>query len=309
MHLSSEEQFELELRSDILKTIAYFDLFRYPLSAEQIYAFLPRNSVTADRVAGAARSLVTEQKLSHHDGLYHLPSEHSLLVRERRHGERRAVRMLIAARFVARFIKLFPYVRGIFLTGSLSKNVAESTGDIDFMIVTEPGRLWICRTLLTLFRKIVLFGNSKFFCTNYYVTQNGMTVGSRNLYAAVEVVTTKALWNADAFRDYQNKNSWTKQFLPNTSAAADEHLLISARRSVVQRALEFIIELFPLGPVDERLMEYHRAHWQKAYGSASDERSQSMFIISRDVSASWPEDRQQPVLTHFRDKISQLGLR
>ncbi len=306
---SSADSFDQELHNDILKTVAYFDLFEYPLTTDQIYSFLPRNSVTAERVALAAQSLVSEDRLSHSDGFYFLPSGNSAMPRERIEREARARRMLSSARVVSRFIKQFPFIRAIFLTGSLSKNVAERSSDIDFMIITVPGRLWIVRMMLTMFRKIFLFGSRKFFCTNYYVSENGLTLDRRNTYTAVEVVTTKVIWNSEAFYEYQRHNLWTKQFLPNISIPVDEQLLISASRSILQRVLEFFLEFLPLHSIDERLMEYHRTHWQKEFGHVGEERMKSMFIISPDISASWPEDRQVPVLSRFRKNISQLGLR
>lgn len=301
--------FEDELRNDILRTVAYFDLFEYPLTAGQIYSFLPRNSVTAKHVERSAQALVAEQRLSAGNGFFFLPSVNPGITEKRSQREVHARKMLGTARLVARFIKLFPYIRGIFITGSLSKNVADASSDIDFMIITAPGRLWISRMMLTMFRKIFLLGYSKFFCTNYYVSEDNLVLERRNLYTAVEVVTTKVIWNEDAFRSYQSANAWTSQFLPNISAPADAQLLVSRRRSFIQRVAEFLFELFPMARLDARLMEYHRSHWSKAYGHVSEERFRSMFIIAPDISASWPEDRQVPVLTRFREKISQLGLR
>ncbi len=308
-HASSGEAFELELHNDILKTVAYFDLFEYPLTADQIYAFLPRNSVSAEHVVHSVKSLVTEKRLSHHNGFYFLPTGDPAITRERMEREVRAQRMLSYARRVAAFIKQFPFIRGIFITGSLSKNVADHSSDIDFMIVTAPERLWIVRMMLTMFRKIFLLGSRKFFCTNYYVTEHGLTLDRRNTYTALEVVTTKVLWNKEAFLEYQRHNAWTKQFLPNISIPVDERLLISSSRSFLQRVMESVLNLFPMRSLDEKMMEYHRSHWHNAFGHVGEERLSSMFIITKDMSASWPEDRQVPVLTRYREKIEELGLR
>jgi predicted nucleotidyltransferase len=308
-HTSPLEVIEYELRNDILKTVAYFDLFEYPLTADQIFSFLPRNSVTAEHVERSVHHLVAERRLAGGNGYYFLPSVDPSITEKRRVMEEYAQKMLKTARLVSRFIKRFPYIRGIFITGSLSKNVADPSSDIDFMIITAPGRLWISRMLLTMFRKVFLFGNSKFFCTNYYISEHNLSLDRRNLYTAVEVVTTKVIWNEDAFRMYQSSNSWTTNFLPNISIPTDEQLLIPRSRSIVQRTVEFVLELFPVQRFDTYLMEYHRSHWWNMYGNVGEERFRSMFIISKDISASWPEDRQVPVLTRFREKTAQLGLR
>ena len=67
-------------------------------------------------------------------------------------------------------MRLIPYVRGVFISGQLSRYIADQKSDIDYFIVTEPERLWIVRTLFVLFRRTFLLNNRKYFCTNYYVT-------------------------------------------------------------------------------------------------------------------------------------------
>ncbi|MBI2430256.1 MAG: hypothetical protein HYV29_15945 [Ignavibacteriales bacterium] len=296
------------LSKNILKTVVYFDLFDYPLTAEQLFAFLPQNSVSVDVVKRTAEILVSKSELVKEREFFFLPTRKKDIVDRRTDEERYARRMLTIARLFSSFIKRFPFVRAIFLTGSLSKNVVDRSGDIDFMIVTAPNRVWICRTLLTAFRKIFLFGSKKYFCTNYYVTANGFSHQRRNLYAAIEVVTTKAVWNESAFDEFQSSNVWTKEFLPNSCIEPDKRLLISPSRSFFQRVCEFVLDLFPLDALDARLMEMHRAHWRNQFSSVDADQFNSMFIISPDVSAGWPEDRQGPVLEQFRRKVSSLGI-
>lgn len=297
-----------DLPADILKTVAYFDLFDYPVTAGQIYSFLPRNSVTPEEVARTADRLVQEGNLAADLGYFLLRSSDKRISVQRQEGERAAQKMLSYARAVTLFLKRIPFIRGVFITGSLSKSVAAHDSDIDFMIVTVPGRLWIVRSMLTLFRKVFLLGSRKYFCTNYYVTENGFPLDRRNLYAAVEVVTTKAVWNADAYVRYRQTNSWTKDFLPNMSVAVTPELLVPSGRSIVQIVLEFALHLFPLRSIDQRLMNYHRKYWNNAAGRLTAEQRSPTFIIGPDVSASWPDDRQAPVLSRYTEKLTGLGL-
>jgi len=297
-----------ELPADIIKTVAYFDLFNYPVTSAQIYSFLPRNSVAPDDVARTTDRLVREGKLAADQGLLFLPSSDKKICVQRHEAERAAQKMLSSARLITLFLKRIPFIRGVFITGSLSKSVAALDSDIDFMIVTLPGRLWIVRSMLTFFRKVFLLGNRKYFCTNYYVTENGFPYHRRNLYSAIEVVTTKAVWNADAFHRYQQRNDWTKEFLPNMSVTVTPELLVPSGRSIVQIVLEFALHIFPLRLIDRRLMNYHRTYWNNAFGHVNNEQRNSTFIIDPDVSASWPDDRQAPVLSRYQEKLTRLGL-
>lgn len=296
------------LAKNILRIVAYFDLFDYPLTAKQIFQFLPQNSVSTDDVNNAVARLVDSHLLCTERGYFYLPSSNINIVQQRVENERRAKRKLAIARCVSAFIKRFPFVRAVFLTGSLSKHVSPSASDIDFMIVTAKDRLWICRTLLTAFRRIFLLGSGKFFCTNYYVTENSYLHSRQNIYTALEVATTKVVWNESAFAEFQLRNGWIKEFLPNYIPETEQSLLLSPSRSVIQRWCESLLEIFPLHRVESALMETHRRHWQKKFHQVGNKRFEIMFMISPDTSACWSNEHQEPVLVQYRQKLLSLGL-
>lgn len=298
-----------ELPTDILRTVAYFDLFDYPVTSAQIYTFLQRNSVSSEDVRRSADELVREGKLQSEKEYFFLPGSDRRIAERRRSGEQQARRMLIRARIIASLMKRVPFIRGVFLTGSLSKEVADQDSDIDFMIVTVPERLWLVRTMLTLFRKLFLFGNSKYLCTNFYITENGYALQRRNLYTAIEVVTTKVLWNAEALTRFRTGNGWTKEFLPNSPDSTDTAWLLSHRRSFLQRLSETCLSVLPLRAIERRLMDMHRRHWNTAFRHVAEPQRELLFIASPEVSACWPDDRQAPVLTRYHRKLEQLGLR
>jgi hypothetical protein len=296
------------LEKNILKTIVYFDLFNYPLTAQQIFLFLPQNSVAYDEVKRTAEALVAKHELRKVQEYFLLSTQSDGIIERRLNGERRAKRMMFIARMFSLLIKQFPFVRAIFLTGSLSKNVADSSSDIDFMIVTSPDRLWICRTLLTAFRRVFLFGSRKYFCTNYYVTENSYRHPRRNIYTALEVATTKVVWNETAFKEYQSRNDWIREFLPNIVAQPERGLLISSSRSLFQRFLEQLLNFFPLHQFNRALMESYRRHWKRKFSHVDGERFNTMFMISPDVSACWWNEHQESVLTRFQQTLSSLGI-
>jgi hypothetical protein len=297
-----------DLANNILKTVAYFDVFKYPLTSEQIFRYLPQNSISVNDVENAALQMTASNKLLKEKSYFLLPFSHRSIIEKREADEHRAQKKLKYARNISRFIKLMPFIRGIFLTGSLSKNVADSSSDIDFMIVAASKRLWICRTMLTAFRKIFLFGSSKYFCTNFYVTENGYAQHRRNIFTSVEVATTKVIWNESAFLEFQRQNQWIKEFLPNIDGTADQQLLISSSRSWSQRIIEVMLRILPLNVLDNRLMEFHRTHWQRSFSKVSAEQFNTMFIISPDISAGWPDNYEESILKEFQTKLTMLGI-
>ena len=296
------------LLNDIIKTIAYFDIFNYPLTGEQVYNFLPRNSITLEELETVLDKMVRENRLALCDGFYTLRLSDQHIAAERKENEQRALRLTKYARFVTQGLKRFPFVRGVFITGSLSKNVATKGSDIDFLIVTAERRLWICKTILTLFRKIFLMGSNKYFCTNLYVAEKHYAFSERNIFFAVELVTTKVAWNTAAFKEYVEANGWTKEFLPNLRNDIDRSFAVNERYSIMQRIMETALSVFPLTAIDAALLNFFRRHWEKKYYFLNTQKRDMLFRTSPNISSVWSKDHQSQTLDRYRAALDRLGL-
>jgi len=194
-----------DLEREIIQTISYFDVFSYPLKKEQLHLFLSRYTTTLLQLEEALHRLL-QKNLIHSSRDYFYSSSHSDdIVTDRLENERHVSKMLKQARWISFFLKQVPFVRAVFITGSLSKHIAPNKSDIDFMIVTELKRLWICKMIITGFRRIFLF-NSKYFCANLMVTEKAMYFPDHNYFTAVEIATTQVIWNTAVFKKYQSEN-------------------------------------------------------------------------------------------------------
>ena len=296
------------IAEDILRTLAYFDVFSYPLSLEQVFEFLPRNSVSTENVAAALEELVSAAVLQKHNGYYFLATGNIGMIPERLENERRATTLLKWARIVSFVIKQFPFTRAVFITGSLSKNIATPDSDIDLMIVTAPGRLWICKSMLTLFRKSFLLGSNKFFCTNFYISEKDYSIPERSVFAAIELVTTKVIWNSAAYERFRANNEWVRSFLPNTSPTLGNPFQVKEPRSLFQQIVERIAGLLPLDSLDTYLMDVHRRHWENRYRYLDEAKRSLLFRTSREASSVWKNDHETRVMNEYSERLRQLGL-
>ncbi|MBI4417474.1 MAG: hypothetical protein HY563_01775, partial [Ignavibacteriales bacterium] len=133
------------LQRDILRTLLYFDIFNHPLSLQEVYRFLPSDSTSIDALREAFRRPPLSEMVQERDGFVFLARSVDRIdpIVLRRVNERRADRFLAVAHVMGFLLRQFPFVRGVFISGELSKGVMSTRGDIDYVIVTAPRRVWI----------------------------------------------------------------------------------------------------------------------------------------------------------------------
>ena len=202
-----------DARKNILATLAYFDLFTYPLTMEEVYFFLPAK-VNFDEFENALLGLAEDRVIFKFDKLYTLKNDYFLAER-RQKGNAKAAGLIAIARKVGDLLIRFPYVRGIAISGSLSKNFADDDSDIDLFIITAKNGLWIARTIMHCFKKLTfLVKKENYFCMNYYIDEEDLVIHENNIYTATEVATLMPLCGDTVFEQFYTANAWTRSFLP-----------------------------------------------------------------------------------------------
>src|SRR5687767_10715944 len=189
------------LKHSILKILAYFDVFHYPLLKSEIKQFLDQ-LVIEQALDKMLLILEQERTIFRLDQFYSLRPD-PLLEQKRKEGNLRAGSLLAKGTRIGRFLFQFPGVRAIAISGSLSKNHAPEKADIDFFIITGPNRLWIARTFMHLFKKLTfLTGSHHFYCMNYYIDQLALEVPDKNIYNAIEIKTLMPVCGKKAMDEF-----------------------------------------------------------------------------------------------------------
>jgi len=288
-----------------LASIAYFDIFRYPLTQTEVCQFLqtPRSN---EAVTIALQQLTSESLLFKFDDYYSLQNDYSLVVRRRR-GNLQARSMLRTAEKIAAFISAFPFVRGVAVSGSLSKNFADKDSDIDFFIITARNRLWIARTFLHLFKKFTFLVNRQdWYCMNYFVDEDALQIREKNIFTATEVATLLPLRGISAFRDFFEANGWQRRFLPNHS------MRISYVKGVKKPGIKAITEFFfhnPFGNLlDVLLQKLTARRWRlKTKKRLLNKRGIVMGMdCSRHYAKPDPANFQKQFMEVYASKMQQL---
>jgi hypothetical protein len=101
------------------------------------------------------------------------------------------------------------------VTGALAMDNTDSNADMDFMIVTEPGRLWLCRALVILLVRWAAL-HSDTVCPNLFVSENALVYQQQDLFTAHEMAQMIPFAGHPIYRRMMELNPWTLDYLPNT---------------------------------------------------------------------------------------------
>jgi predicted nucleotidyltransferase len=292
------------LRKSILRTLAYYDIFSYPLTAEEIYCNLGDNHTSVDEVSKELEKLASENIVFNKDKFYLLKDETNYITR-REKGNQLAEKKLKTARRVSAFIAHFPFIRGILLSGSISKGFMEKDSDIDYFVITHPNRVWFTRLMLMLFKKTVLLNSKKMFCVNYFVDAENLEIQEKNIFTATELVTLVPTFGRDIYEEFYKYNKWTKQYYPNFPKR-DVNVILDRKNGVIKSLLENLLKNKLGDKIDDFAMRLFERFNQSKYKNYNKEDFKLAFKASKKESKHHPKFLQKKVLQEFEKKIKSL---
>lgn len=235
-----------ELKSEILKTLAFYDIFKFPLTPLEVHKNLAMAADFAD-VVRALDELRNENKLILQSGYFFLPQDKNL-------AEERKARFLVSfkklerAKKVSRLFAWFPFVKFVGVCNSLGFFNARSTSDIDFFVVIKRGRLWTARFFMNAFLKIFnlrpLRGDNKDkICLSFFISDEVLNISQIALaggdpYFYHWMAWLLPLYDEKVYKKFFEANAWIKNYLPNLTAQ-DNYFV--PRHRPVKRIFEKII--------------------------------------------------------------------
>lgn len=283
----------------VIRVVLYFDIFKYPISAKEIHRSLPERT-TPCQVQAVLDHLVAQGMLEKEAEFYRRSGSEASVTR-RLKGNALASEKMAQAYKSARRIGNFPFVEAVMVSGSLSKHYMDPGSDIDFFIVTRPGRLWVARTLLVLYKKIFLFNSHKHFCVNYFVDTDHLEIEDKNLFTATEVAFLLPILNAEGYTAFRGANAWVDAYFPNFGWR-DSSACVPPQSGLWKRFGETVLG-GRLGEwADARSLRLTLLRWKKKFGGLDAERFEVAMRSRRYVSKHHPSDFQSIVLGRLYEK-------
>lgn len=202
------------LEPAILRTVAYSDVFDFPLREAELCRYLDGVAARPAEVHAALPGL-TGVLVRDDDGLVALAGRDRLF-ELRRHRARESARLWPAARRWGRRLGRLPLVRMVAVTGALAVDNVTPDADVDYLIVTEPGRVWLCRSLVIQTVRAARIGGTVL-CPNWLLAADALAVGDRSLFAARELAQMVPVTGHDVYRRMRRLNVWSDRLLPNAA--------------------------------------------------------------------------------------------
>lgn len=229
-----------DVARSVLRALAYSDLFDYPLSLQELVRYQIETAYSAEEIYHILSSHPSiASAVSRSDSSYYCLRGREAVFAVRQAREQDSGHVWKRARLYSRIMSRLPFVRMVSVTGALAVNNIAARPDIDLLIVTANGRVWISRRLIVILVRLArLFRDD--LCPNYIISEDSLSLDQRDLFTAHELAQMVPLYGGGMYRQMILDNSWAEAFLP--AAFPETELNVPSRRpGVLRRGVEWIL--------------------------------------------------------------------
>jgi len=304
----------------VLATIIYFDIFSFPLTWLEVFRYLINparvsgqlepgsRTLSLDDVLKSLNELVSRGLIETREGFYFLKGRQKI-VQERIEKNKIAEEKWKKAKKYVFWLQFLPYVEIIFASGSLALGHTSYDSDLDVLVVTKKGRIWLARLLLILATSFLGVRRTKHekiapdkICLNHFISGNSLRIPFESLYNAQTYVHVTPLYyrSQSLAAEFYEQNKWVKEFLPNCDwpSLFQQRAVKKARLLyAVKVFLEFTLNCSGLGKVLEKIA-------RKIQRSRIDTNLPGRIIVNDEQLEFHPYSVEKSVINEFNQRIS-----
>jgi len=237
------------MEQDILKTLAYYQaLGNMPLSLIEIQRFMPNKqegeNIPLFDIQKSLEHLVKIGSVQTKNGFFYLNNNphkdpytariNNLKTTHKKWGQINAS---------GKFLVYIPYIRGVYITGSVALGNASENSDLDILIKTQSSRIWSARFMVVALSMVL--GKRRYknkinnrLCFNQYITEDSEYLGPPNINHIIENIKIP-LWS-------DSKNESRKKSIYNFNA--------NRFGLLVKKTIEILLYISALGWLMEKLI-------------------------------------------------------
>lgn len=276
----------------ILQTLAYFDIFGYALTKEELWRYLisghtdnPDLQMTyTDFVRALDENDSLHGVAERSRGFYFLPGREDNVATRQRAVKWFEQKMKIARRAVKK-MRWMPFLRAVFICNTLAGPGLTEASDIDVFVVVRKGRLWLTRLMATLILSVWRLRRTRKrikdrVCLSFYITDDNLNLSKialdNDIYLMYWLALLIPIYDPDNLHSsIQRANQWVKKYLSNAlvSYKLSERLRVDNNKMsvFVKNLLEKMWDGRYGDLMEKQAKEMQRARMKMNYGSVQNE--------------------------------------
>lgn len=299
----------MNLKDSILKTIAFFDIFSFPLTAEEIeeYLYNYRSPIHIKEIKGTLVAMENVEKI--HD--YYVLKGRGKITDLRKSSKFISEKFWGRVKQYGQYITQVPFVTMVAVCNNLAYDNATELSDIDLFIVIKQGRMWFARLIITLI--LQFYGVRRYgdkiagrFCLSFFVTTKKLNMEPLLLhpedpYMAYWTKLLMPIYGEKVYRQFMDENcGWLSQkYGLNFSDSAKKHFSFS-RDSSAKKVLEWMFS----GKIGDLCEWFLKKTFKKRTLSKSHQLGpQANVIVTDEMLKFHNHDRRKEYLEKWRNNI------
>ncbi len=316
----------IDLRNSVLATLAYYDVFDFPLTLIEVHKYLINpariekqsegvGEISLHEIAETLRNLIDEGRIIEKNGYYVLSSERLPIYETRIAKEKIAAVKWRKLLRIAYWFQAVPFLKAILVSGSMAMNNADEKSDFDILVVTQSGRMYTCRIFLSLIASLFRARRRRYdlvapdkFCFNHYITDQQLNIPFESLYNAQSYINLRPIYVRDSvFEEFYRENIWFNKYAYNFQPS-----LVYERRSVklskVLLILARIGEIILSTPIGTFIEHRFRSYQQGRIRGNAVTYAPGGRTLFDDVQLEFhPHSAERAILDRYNAMLGELG--
>ena len=316
----------METNDAILATLAYYDGLEYPLSAFELYRYLVNpqrlkphvgslGTIALEDIHQGIDKLLARGQIQEEKGFYFLKDRVGLsslrLAREKISAQkwRRCLNRVYWLQFT-------PWIRGMFVSGSLALGTVSEESDFDILVLVEPKRLYLARLFLSGIASLIGARRTRYetiapdkFCFNHYLTLDTLKMNHQSLYNAQTYAHLVPMAVSPALAGkFFAENLWINKFVYNFTSH-QRTIRRTIRPSRFFKGLARVIEYVCQGKMADTLERWARQYQQKRISINPITQASGGRIIYTNTELEFhPRSFERIILDHYNTTTRHLGV-
>ncbi|HVZ11377.1 MAG TPA: hypothetical protein VG941_03135 [Candidatus Paceibacterota bacterium] len=314
----------MELRKVLLATLAYHDVFEYPLTSFEAWRFLvhPRrlglsgeSDASLAAVMAELENLVRSEDICEANGLYALAGRMNIAA-ERLRREKIAAQKWRTFLRRARWLRICPWIEGFFASGSLALGNTTAESDFDILMIMKPGRLYLGRLIISAWTSLLGIRRTRAerrapdkLCFNHYITADCLEIRHQSMYNAQTYARLVPVCiPADLDKRFFSANAWIGNFL----LRAEPYQIVKRRTirpygflPMIARISAWILDHSAGDFLERRARRYQQ---RRIADNPATHAAGGRVVYTDSELEFHPHSFERTVLDHYNQKLKELNI-